>query len=64
MHPMCVDDGGEDHVNEVAFEEPQWKSYWNVLIGRELRKDVVEAAKTEALSVVRKMQVWRKVSRK
>ena len=22
-----VDDGEEEHINEVAFEEPQWKSY-------------------------------------
>ena len=59
----CVDDGGDEHVNEVAFEEPQWKSYWDDLTGRELRKDLVEAARAEELSAVRKMQVWRKVRR-
>ena len=59
----CADDGEEEHVNEVAFEEPQWKSYWDDLIGRELRKDLVEAARAEELSVVRKTQVWRKVRR-
>ena len=63
MHSVCVDDGEEEHVNEVAFEEPQWKSDWDDLIGRELRKDLVEAARAEELSVVKKMEVWRKVRR-
>ena len=53
---QCVDDGEEEHVNEVAFEEPQWKSYWDDLIGRELRKDLAEAARAEELSAVKK---WR-----
>ena len=44
MYIQCVDNGEEEHVNEVAFE-PQWKSYWDDLIGRELRKDLVEAAR-------------------
>ena len=60
---QCVDDREEEHVNEVAFEETQWKSYWDDVIGRELRKDLVEAARAEELSVVKKMQVWRKVKR-
>ena len=60
---QCVDDGDEDHVNEVAFEEPQLKSYWRDLIGRDLRKDLAEAARAEELSVVKKMEVWRKVRR-
>ena len=59
----CVDDEGDEHVNEVAFEEPQWESYWDDLTGRELRWDLVEAARAEELSVVRKMQVWRNVGR-
>ena len=53
---QCVGDGEEEHVNEVAFEEPQWKSYWDDLIGRELRKDLAEAARAEELSAVKK---WR-----
>ena len=61
---QCVDDGEEEHINEVAFEEAQWKSYWDDLSGRELRKDLIEAARAEELSVVKKMQVWRKVRRK
>ena len=63
---MCiqwVDDGEEEHVNEVAAEERQWKSYWDDLIGRELRKDLVEEARAEELSVVKNMEVWCKVRR-
>ena len=30
---QCVDDGEEEHVIEVAFEEPQRKSYWDDLSG-------------------------------
>ena len=33
------------------------------LIGRESRKDLVEAARAEELSVVKKMEVWRKMRR-
>ena len=33
------------------------------MIGRELRKDLAEAARAEELSVVKKMEVWRKVRR-
>jgi len=29
---QCTD--GDEHVDEVAFEEPQWKSYWDDLTGR------------------------------
>ena len=39
---------------EVLLERPH---------GRELKKDLVEAAREEELSVVKKMQVWRKVKR-
>ena len=60
---QCVDDGEEEHVNEVAFEEPQWKSYWDDLAGRELRKDLVEAARAEEISVLKKMEVWSKARR-
>ena len=60
---QCVDDGEAEHVNEVAFEERQWKSDWVDLTGRELMKDLVEAARAEELSVVKKMQVWRNVRR-
>ena len=58
---QCEDDEAEERINEVAFEEPQWKSLWDDLISRELRKDMFEAARAEELSVVRKMEVWLKV---
>ena len=36
VRTQCVDGNGNEHVNEVASEEPQWKSYWDDLTGREL----------------------------
>ena len=60
---QCVDGDDDEHVNEVAFEEPQWKSYWDDLTGRELRRDLVEAARAQELAVVKNMQAWRKVRR-
>ena len=59
----CVDGSEDEHINEVAFEEPKWKSYWDDLTGRELNRSTVEAARAEELAVVKKMQVWRKVRR-
>ena len=38
---QCVDGNDDEHINEVAFEEPQWKSYWDDLTGRELRRSMV-----------------------
>ena len=48
---------------KLPLRSSRWKSYCDDLIGRELKKDLVEAAKAEELSVVKKMQVWRKVRR-
>ena len=59
----CVEGDGDEHINDAAFGEPQWKSYWDDLTGRELRRDLVEAARAEEFSVVKKMEVWRKVRR-
>ena len=59
----CVEDEGEDHVNEVAFGAPQWKSDLDDVIGRELRRDLVEAGGAEELSAFKKMEVWRKLRR-
>ena len=58
---QCVDGNDDEHINEVAFEEPQWKSYWDDLTSRELDRGMVEAARAEELAVVKKMQEWRKV---
>ena len=58
---QCVD--GDEHINEVAFKDPQWKSYWDDLTGRELNGSMVEAARAEELAVVKNSQVWRKVRR-
>ena len=60
---QCVDGGGDEHINKVVFEEPQWKSYWDDLTGRELNRRMVEAAIVDELAVVKKMQVCRKVRR-
>ena len=60
---QCVGDDGDDHVGEVALEEPQWNPYRDDLNGQELRKDLVVVARAEELAVVIKMQVWRKARR-
>ena len=59
----CSDSDGEEHVCEVEFEVPQSKAYWDDLTGRELKSEMVEAARAEELSVVKKMGIWRKVLR-
>ena len=59
----CVDGNKDEHFNEIAFEEPKWKSYWDDLTGRELNRSMVEAARAEELAVVKEMQVWGKVRR-
>ena len=53
----CVDNDDDDHVNQVTFEKPQWKSYCDDLTGRELNRDMVDAARAEVLAVVKKVQV-------
>ena len=60
---MCTDDQVNEEVCGAEFEEPDWKPYWDDLTGRELRRDLVEAARAEELAVVKKMMVWRKVRR-
>ena len=47
---QCVDGNEEEQVNEVALEEPQWKSYWDDLTGRELNRSMVEATRAEELA--------------
>ena len=59
---QCID--GDEHINEVAFEGPQGKSYWDDFTDRELNRSMVEAARAEELAVVKKMQALRKVRRK
>ena len=44
---QCVDGNDDEHINEVAFEEPQWKSCWDDLTGSELDRGMVEAARAE-----------------
>ena len=53
MCVQCVETEDNDFVGEVAFEEPQWKSYRDDLTRRELKTDLVEAARAEDLSVVK-----------
>ena len=47
----------------LPSKQPQWKSYSDDITGRELNRDMVEAARVEELAVIKKMQVWRKVRR-
>ena len=60
-----VDDhvGTEADVNEVAHENFGWGKYWDDATGKELKKELVEAARAEELQVVRAMGVWRHVAR-
>ena len=64
---LCVEcvkcDDGNDEVCDVEFEESDWERYWDDTTGRELKKELVEAARAEELATVRSMKVWTKVAR-
>ena len=57
MRCASPDGNQEDQVHQMAFEKPKWEAYWDDPAGRDLRNDLVEAARTEELAVVRKMVV-------
>ena len=54
-------ENGRDEVSEVAHvahvEEP-WKRYWDDISGKELKPDLVRAAREEELNVGDEMGVW------
>ena len=55
--------GSSEEVMAVEFEPDEWKRYWDDMSGKELRADLVEAARAEEIATVRKMRVWVKVDR-
>ena len=57
----CQDD--ESEVMAVEYEPETWKRYWDDMSGKELKADLVEAARAEEIATVKKMHVWVKVDR-
>ena len=51
-------EGMSEEVNEVTHVEEPWKKYWDDISGKELRADLVRAARKEELTVVDEMGVW------
>ena len=47
----------------MQHENYGWERYWDDATGKELKKDLVEAARAEELQVIREMGVWRHVPR-
>ena len=58
----CKDTGSGDVCN-VEHEEPGWQRYFDDLTGKELIREMVEAARAEELKVVKEMKVWSHVPR-
>ena len=50
-------------VMEVEMEPEVWRRYWDDMSGKELKADLVEAARAEEIATVKKMRVWIKVDR-
>ena len=51
-------EGGWDEVSEVAHVSEPWKKYWDNILGKELKPDLVRGAREEELKVVDEMGVW------
>ena len=49
---------GWDEVSEVAHVSEPWEKYWDDISGKELKPDLVRAAREEELKVVDEMGVW------
>ena len=43
--------------SEFVFEDETWKRYWDDMSGKELRGDLVRAARAEEMETVRRMKV-------
>ena len=61
MSFKCID--GQTEVMAVDFEQNDWQRYWDDMSGKELRGDLVRAARAEEIETIRKMRVWVKVDR-
>ena len=58
MLSTLIFEGGWDKVSEVTNVAELWKKYWDDISGKELRPDLIRAAREEELKVVDKMGVW------
>ena len=58
MVSMLIQDCGWDDVDEVTHVAEPWKKYWDDISGKELKPDLVRAAREEELKVVDEMGVW------
>ena len=47
-----------DEVSEITRIQEPWKKYWDDISGKELKPDLVRAAREEKLKVVDEMGVW------
>ena len=63
MLARCECQGNASEVMSCDFEENNWMQYWDDISGKELKGDLVRAARAEEMATVKKMQVWVKVDR-
>ena len=54
----CGDGSKEDEVNDVRFEDLGWEKCWDDVTSRELKRDMVEAARAEELCATVCTPVW------
>jgi hypothetical protein len=57
MVPMLITKGGWDDIDEVTHIDEPWKKYWDDVSGKELKPELVRAAREEELKVVDEMGV-------
>ena len=55
--------GDQSEVMSVEFENNDWMRYWDDISGKELKGELVRAARAEEMETIRRMQVWVKVDR-
>ena len=58
MVSMLITEGGWDDVDEVTHIAEPWRKYWDDISGKELKPELVRAAREEELKVVDEMGVW------
>ena len=58
MLSAMVMEGPQDEVSEVTHVPEVWNKYWDDISGKELRPELVHAAREEELKVVADMGVW------
>ena len=58
MLSTLITAGWHDEIGEVSHVPKPWKKYWDDISGKELKPDLVRAAREEELKVVDEMGVW------